>query len=89
MMKARLAVVTLMSLALALPAFGKTCKSTYPVPCGEPWGAVKDTLSNPENYTVEESDNTQMTASYHVKHAAHVMSLRWKLFRNHFTASEN
>jgi hypothetical protein len=65
-------VVALMSLILALPAFGKTYKSTYPVPCGDVWGAVKDTLSNPQNYTIVESDDTKMTASYHVKHAAHV-----------------
>jgi len=72
MMKTRLAVVALMSLALALPAFGKTYKSTYPVPCSELWGAVKDALSNPENYNVVESDDTKMTASYNVKHSAHV-----------------
>jgi len=61
-----------MSLALALPAFGKTYKSTYPVPCSELWGAVKDALSNPENYSVVESDDTKMTASSNVKHSAHV-----------------
>ena len=72
MMKTRLVVVALMSLVLALPAFGKTYKSTYPSPCSEVWGAVKDVLSNPENYSVAESDDAQMTASYNVKHAAHV-----------------
>jgi hypothetical protein len=72
MMKTRLGVVALMSLALALPAFGKTYKNTYPVPCSEVWGAVKDTLSNAENYSVAESDDARMTASYGVKHAAHV-----------------
>ncbi len=72
MMKTRLAVVALMSLALALPAFGKTYENTYPVPCGDVWGAVKDTLSNPENYSVVESDDAKMTASYNVNHSAHV-----------------
>ena len=72
MMKTRLVVVVLISLALALSAFGKTHKSTYPVACSDVWGAVKDTLSNPENYSVVESDDTQMTAIYDVKHAAHV-----------------
>ncbi len=71
-MKTRLAIVFLMSFGLALPAFGKTYKSTYPVPCGEVWSAVKDTLNNPDNYTVAETDDSQMTASYQVKHAAHV-----------------
>ena len=65
-------VIAFLSLALALPAFGKTYKSTYPVACSELWGAVKDTLSIPENYTVVESNDTQMAASYNVKHAAHV-----------------
>ena len=71
-MKTRLVVVALLSLALALPAFGKTYKSTYPVACSEVWNAVKDTLSNPENYNVVESDDTQMKATYDVKHSAHV-----------------
>ena len=71
-MKTRLVVVALLSLVFALPAFGKTYKNTYPVPCSEVWGAVKDTLSSPENYSVVESDDTQMTATYDVKHSAHV-----------------
>ncbi len=86
MMKTRLVVVTLISLALVLPTFGKTYKSTYPVPCSEVWGAVKDTLSNPENYSVVESDDTQMTASYNVKHSAHVNITGAVLHRtNHVT----
>ena len=72
MMKTRHVVVALISLALALPAFGKTSKSTYPVACSELWGAVKDVLSNAENYNVEESNDTLMAATYKVKHAAHV-----------------
>jgi hypothetical protein len=72
MMKMRLVVAVLMSLALAVPAFGKTSKTTYPAACGELWGAVKDTLSNLENYNVEESDDTLMTAAYKVKHNVHV-----------------
>ena len=72
MMKTRLVVVALILLALALPAFGKTSKTTYPAPCSEVWGAVKNVLSNAENYNVEESNDTLMTASYKVKHAVHV-----------------
>ena len=82
----RFVVVALMSLALALPAFGKTYKSTYSDPCSEVWGAVKDTLSNPENYSVVESDDAKMTASYNVKHAAHVTITGAALQRtNHVT----
>jgi hypothetical protein len=65
-------VVALMSLTLALPVFGKTYKSTYPVPCGEVWTAVKDILSSEQNYTLVKSDDTRMNASYNVKHSAHV-----------------
>jgi hypothetical protein len=72
MTKTRLVVAALMSLSLALPVFGKTYKSTYSVPCGEVWGGVKDTLSNPDNYTVVDSNDANMTATYKVKHAVHV-----------------
>jgi hypothetical protein len=65
-------VVALMTLASALPAFGKTYKSTYPVACSEVWSAVKDTLGNAENYDVVNSDDALMKATYDVKHAAHV-----------------
>ena len=65
-------VVALLVLIFAVPSFGKTSKNTYPAPCSELWGAVKDTLSNAENYNVEESNDTLMTASYKVKHAVHV-----------------
>jgi hypothetical protein len=36
------------------------------------WGAVKDDLGEAENYNVEESNDTLMTAAYKVKHAVHV-----------------
>ena len=65
-------VVGLIAISLALPAVGMTYKTNYPVACGELWGAIKDTLSNAENYSVQTSDDTQMTAAYDVKHAAHV-----------------
>jgi hypothetical protein len=65
-------VVALLALALALPSFGKTSKNTYPASCNEMWGAVKDVLGNAENYNVEDSNDTLMTATYKVKHAAHV-----------------
>ena len=72
MTRTKLVVVAFLSLVLALPAFGKTYKSTYPVSCSDVWGAVQDTLANPENYTIVDSDDTKMTASYEVKHSAHV-----------------
>jgi len=71
-MRTRYLAVALLSLAVVLPAFGKTYKSTYANPCSDVWVAVKDTLSNPENYNVIESDDAKMTATYDVKHSAHV-----------------
>jgi len=66
--------VALMSLAVAMPAFGagnKTYKTTYPVPCSEVWGAVKVALGNPDNYKDVQSDEDKMTADYNVKHSVH------------------
>ena len=86
MMKTRLVVVVLMLVTLALPAFAKTYKSTYPDSCTQVWGAVKDTLSVAESYNVQERDDTKMTASYDVKHAAHVTITGAALQRtNHVT----
>ena len=70
----KFAVVALMSLAVAMPAFGagnKTYKTTYPVPCSELWGAVKVALGNPNNYKDVQSDEDKMTADYNVKHSIH------------------
>jgi hypothetical protein len=68
----KFAVVALIVLTLAVPAFAKHYKSAYPVACSELWPAVKDTLSNSENYDVTGSDDAQMKADYDAKHAAHV-----------------
>ena len=65
-------LTALISLIAAVPALGKTHKDTYPMACSELWPAVQDTLSNPDNYTVENKNDALMTASYNVKHSAHV-----------------
>jgi hypothetical protein len=59
-------LVALMSLTLAVPAFSKTHKETYPVPCSDLWAAVKDTLRNSGNYGIISTDNAEMTASYNI-----------------------
>ncbi len=64
--------LALIMICLALPAFSKTYKNTYPVACTEIWPAVKTVLSNPDNYSVAGSDDAKMTADYQVKHSAHV-----------------
>jgi hypothetical protein len=72
MINTRIGVLALMSICLALPSFGKTYKSTYPVACSEVWSAVQETLNVPDNYNVVEIDPALMTATYDVKHSAHV-----------------
>jgi hypothetical protein len=68
----KFAVIAFMTLIFAVPAFSKAHKDSYPQPCSELWTAVKGTLSNPDNYTVEGApDDAKMTASYNVKHAVH------------------
>jgi len=59
-------VVALMSLALAVPALGKTHKDMFNVPCSELWPAVKDTLRNSGKYGIIAIDNTELTASYNI-----------------------
>jgi hypothetical protein len=68
----RSVVVVLISVIVALPAFGKTYKSTYPDSCTQLWPAVKEVLSDPNNYNVTASDDAKMHADYDAKHAAHV-----------------
>ena len=64
--------MVLLALTPAVPALAMTYETSYPIPCNRVWVAVKDTLGVPENYTVMTSDEAQMTASYDVKHSAHV-----------------
>jgi hypothetical protein len=66
------AAVALLLFTFALPVFSKTHKVTYPNACSEVWAAVKDTLGNAENYAIKITDESKMTASYSVKHSAHV-----------------
>ena len=64
--------VVLAVLILTLPATAGTHKETYSNPCSEVWTAVKGTLGKVENYEIKIADETRMTASYSVKHSAHV-----------------
>jgi len=59
-------------LSFALQALGRTTKNNYSVPCNDLWPAVKEALSNPDNYTVVSSDDEKWSAAYDVKHSAHV-----------------
>jgi hypothetical protein len=68
----KFAAAALLLTVFALPGFSKTHKVTYPNACSEVWTSVKDTLGNAENYTVKLTDEAHMTASYGVKHSAHV-----------------
>ncbi len=64
-------LVALITIILALPMFGYTYKTSYSLPCDQLWPAVKAVLANPDNYTVESSDEALMTAAYQVKHSVH------------------
>jgi hypothetical protein len=81
-MKTRIVVVVLVMFVLAMPLSGETYKDTYPIPCSDLWAAAKDTLSNPDNYTVVKSEDGKMTATYKVKHTAHVTITGAVLQRN-------
>jgi len=85
----KLLVVAFTSLALTLPAFGKSHKSSYSFPCSEVWTAVKQALSNEDNYSKVELNETTMTAAYHVKHAAHVTVTGAVLQRTNHVALES
>lgn len=62
----RTSIATLLILATVLPAFAKTHKDVYNVPCGTLWPAVKDTLRNSGKYGIIGVDSTEMTASYNI-----------------------
>jgi hypothetical protein len=68
----RFALALFILFLFAVPAFNKTHKDAYPDACGQVWTAVKAALGDAENYTVKLTDEARMTASYSVKHAAHV-----------------
>jgi hypothetical protein len=59
-------------LVVVLPAFAKTYKSTYSVPCTDVWSGVQEVLSHTESYNVKEKDDAKMHADYQPKHSAHV-----------------
>ena len=65
-------LLTSLALVLTLPALAMTYKTNYPVACSELWPAVKDVLSNPDEYAVIATDDAQMNAAYNVKHTTHV-----------------
>lgn len=60
----RFAVVVLLSLIVAGPAFAKTHKENYSVSCSVLWPAVKDALRNSGKYGILGIDNAEMTASF-------------------------
>jgi hypothetical protein len=68
----KLGLLVLLLVAVAVPSLGKTYKYAYSVACGDIWPAVHQVLSVPEDYTVIENDDAKMSATYDVKHSAHV-----------------
>ena len=60
-----LIVVVVLS-SLTVPAFGKTHKDVFDVPCTTLWPAVKDVLRNSGKYGIIGIDSQEMTASYNI-----------------------
>jgi len=67
----RLTVLSLLAIALAMPALGESYKNTYPDSCNVLWGAVKAALNMQENYNVKNIDYAHMSADYQPKHQVH------------------
>jgi len=59
-------LLALLVLVVPLPAFAKTHKDMFEVPCSTLWPAVKDTLRNSGKYGIIGIDNTERTASYNI-----------------------
>lgn len=59
-------VVSALLLSLAVPAFAKTHKEQYAMPCSSLWPAVKDTLRNSGKYGIISIVNEELTASYNI-----------------------
>ena len=65
-------------LALALllssvpAALAASHETSYSSSCNELWPAVKEVISNPENYKMVSSDDAKWTAFYDVKHKVHL-----------------
>ncbi len=57
-------VIAVILLALAAPAYAKTHKDSFDVPCATLWTAVKDTVRDSGKYIVVSVDEADMTASY-------------------------
>ncbi len=59
-------IVALLLSTLTLPAFAKTHKDVFEVPCTTLWPAVKDVLRNSGKYGIIGIDSQEMTASYNI-----------------------
>jgi hypothetical protein len=71
-MKQKVTMAALLLVAVAVPAWAKTYKFSYPTPCSEIWPAVKATLGDAEHYAQLKPDDEKMTADYQPKHDVHV-----------------
>lgn len=61
----RFAAFALM-LAVCTPAFAKTHKDSFEVPCSTLWSAVKNTLKTSGKYVIVSFDEKEMLASYRI-----------------------
>jgi exopolysaccharide biosynthesis protein len=59
-------------LSFALPALGANHETNYSNSCSELWPAVREVISNPQNYKMVSTDDAKWTAFYDVKHKEHL-----------------
>jgi hypothetical protein len=59
-------LIAFLLLPFVAPAFAKTHKDMFNVPCTTLWPAVKDTLRNSGKYGIISIANDELTASYNI-----------------------
>jgi len=59
-------IAALLLSSLSVPAFGKTHKDVFDIPCTTLWPAIKDVLRNSGKYGIIGIDSQEMTASYNI-----------------------
>jgi len=56
----------LLALFVAVPAYAKSKRDVYPMPCDVLWSAVKNTLENPKDYGLLAVNDLTLRASFMV-----------------------
>lgn len=62
----RKSLAVLLALIVAVPAFAKSKRDVFPIPCDVLWSAVKNTLENPKDYGLLAVNDLTLKASFMV-----------------------